>query len=268
MARMGARAGGRGSAGFLLWPFYAISYEKGGRDVAGLVTENLPDLLEARFFAFTNEDHELDLRVWRLLPGRYQVVLRPFDPGDEKMEPYFDEELHLVRGSPLNLELPPHQEVLLTIKPVELDEVDRHRPDLAVSLDTVDIVYNRHLVVKVHNLGSAPAENVLVRIRDASTGAVVPMGEQRIDLIKAPVDFRPRFGTVQIDNIYSMAQGVIIEVDPDGEIDDLNPFNNRLVLTDGHIFGPRAIGAERAARRAVAEEVEWTDLDLVEPPKQ
>jgi len=248
-SRMGARVSNRGSMG-IMWPLYGLSYTKGARDLAALVTENLHDRLTARFYAFTDTPLEVEANVWRLHPGTYRVALS--SDKDDNGEPDgvpMASNTRLLRGAPLSFTLPARQSAILSITPVNVRAPDYNKPDLAISLDTVDVVYNRHLCVKVHNLGMRPAENVLVRVRDAASGKVIPMGEQRIARIEAPLDFRPRYGFVQFDNIYAIARGVVVEIDPEGEIDDLNPFNNRLTLTDAHVLGPGRIGAERQAHR-------------------
>jgi hypothetical protein len=218
--------------------------------MAALVTENLHDRLTVRFYSFSDQPLQVEANVWRLHPGTYRMMLR-LDKNDdgEPEDTLRKEKVQLVRGAPLAFTLPPRQSSILSLTPIRAQPPDYAKPDLAISLDTVDAVYNRHLVVRVHNLGTRPAENVLVRVRDAASGEIVPMGEQRIARIDAPLDFRPCYGFVQFDNIYAVARGVIIEIDPKGEIDDLNPFNNRLTLTDAHILGPRLIGAERRAHR-------------------
>ena len=157
--------------------------------------------------------------------------------------------MHLERGAPLSLTLPPQQVSVLDIQALETHPPDFDKPDLAVSLDTVDVVFNRHLIVNVHNIGAAPAESVQVRVRDAASGKIIPTGEQVIERIEAPTDFEPRSAMLQLDNVYATARGMIVEVDPENEIDELNPYNNRVVLDDGHVLGPKPVGAERKTRR-------------------
>lgn len=257
-SRLGMRPSGRSTAGYLVYPLHGISYERGAREVAALVTENLHNRLDVRFYAFTDDEHELDARLWRLHPGTYEVTLaaKEYDAQDGG-EVLMQEEVHLQRGAPLSLTLPGRQTAKLSIRPINVSEPNFDAPDPAISIDTIDHVYNRHLVIKVYNLGTQPAEDVLVRVRDLASGEVLPMGEQRIDVIEAPLDFEPRYRTVQIDNFYTMARGVIIEVDPDGEIDELNPYNNRVVLEDAHLFGPEPIGAERRAYRLHPAPGQW-----------
>jgi hypothetical protein len=218
--------------------------------MAALVTENLHDRLTVRFYSFSDQPLLVEANVWRLHPGTYRMTLNSEENDDGEPEHALSEQkVRLLRGSPLAFTLPPRQSSILSLTPIRIQPPDYAKPDLAISPDTVDVVYNRHLVVKVHNLGTRPAENVLVRVRDAASGEIIPMGEQRIARIDAPLGFQPRYGFVQFDNIYAVARGVIIEIDPEGGIDDLNPLNNRLTLTDAHVLGPRPLGAERRAHR-------------------
>ena len=94
------------------------------------------------------------------------------------------------------------------------------------------MVYGEHLVVKVYNLGIKPAQNVLVRVTDARSGQPVMAGEQRIARIDPPLDMAPKYVGVEFKNINANSYGhLIIEVDPGHEIDDMNPYNNRVELS-------------------------------------
>lgn len=238
--RMGAKASDRGSA-YLVWPEYAVTYTAGADDVAAIVTENRTDAVAIKLFPFTDQAHHTQLRLWRLHPGMYQLTLT--GPDDQ---PIAQRKIDLIRGTFVDLTLPPQQISTLNITAIETHAPDFTKPDPAISLDTVEVVYARHLIVKVHNLGTLPAESVTVRVRDARTNAVIPRGEQTIERIAPALDFQPSYQAVQFDDIYAITRGIIVEVE--SETPDLNPWNNRVELTDANILGPDYIGIERRAR--------------------
>ena len=96
-------------------------------------------------------------------------------------------------------------------------------------MGSVELVYGDHLVVRVYNNGTRPIPDCLVRVRDGRSGKVVVNGEKRTGVIEAPIDLRSRFRTVEFKNINCSTYGrIIIELDPDNEIDDLNRYNNRV----------------------------------------
>ncbi len=230
-ARLGALAANRGSSG-LVWPNYGLSYVRGADQVAALVTENVPNRLTARLYPFTDAPHPLTLRVWRMDPGRYRVTLFADANDDGAPEEILQtREAALDRGAFVDLTLPPRRCSILRIEPVETRPTDFDLPDAAVSPLDTELVYGEHLVVKVHNIGRKPVENLLVRVRDGRSGRVVVSGEQRIARIDPPLDLKPRVVGVEFKNINAATCGsILVEIDPDRECPDLNRHNNRLEL--------------------------------------
>jgi hypothetical protein len=231
-ARMGSLAANRGA--LVRWPLHAISYTKGANDVAALVSENLDTKITARFYPFTDGPHDMQLRVWRLNPGTYQVTLSR-DKNDDGIADaggtLMQKPMEFERGSYLDLTLPPREVSLLSITPIKTHAMNYDRPDPAISPRTVGFVYADHVVVHVHNLGTRPVENLLVRVRDGRSGQVIVNGEQRIARIEAPLDLKPKEKAVEFKNVDANTYGsLIVEIDPDGEVDDLNRYNNRVVL--------------------------------------
>ena len=231
-ARMGALAANRGASS-LVWPRYGISYTRGEGEIAALVTENLDNHLTARFYAFADKPHEVEARVWRMEPGTYRVSL--FDDKNDDGQPegkLMEKEMTLDRGAFVGFTLPPRQSAILRIEPIRTQPVNYDQPDAAISLMDTELVYGEHLVVRVHNIGRKPIENLLVRVRDGRSGQVVVTGEQTIDRIEAPLDLKPKIKTVEFKNINANTYGsIIIEVDPENRVEDLNRHNNRIVLT-------------------------------------
>ena len=79
----------------------------------------------------------------------------------------------------------------------------------------------------VHNLGTKPVENLLVRVRDGRSGKVI--GEKRIAHIDASTGLKPVKNGVEFLNFNCITDGSItVEIDPEKEIDDLNRYNNRV----------------------------------------
>lgn len=246
-SRLGEKVSDRGSA-YLTWPEYAVSFTRSADDVAALVTSNRVDGLAMRFFPFTQKPHAVQLRLWRLHPGTYQLKIMSDQNDDGQGEEQLSQEtIEVIRGQYIDFTLPPGQCSVLTLTPISIHEPDFTLPDPAISLDTIEVVYARHLVVKVHNLGSTAATDVMVRVRDARSGKVIPGGEQRIKRIEPALDFKPSYMAVQFDEIYSVTQGLIVEIE--SENPDLVPWNNRVELDDSNLLGPGYIGIEKRARQ-------------------
>lgn len=224
-ARLGAIVAQRGSSG-LLWPLHAFSFDKGANDVASLVTENTEDGFTTRLYAFTDQPHDMTLRSWRPKPGTYKLTVT--HDGKQLSEQTLD----LTRGSAFDVTIPARQQVTLSLTAVSNHELDYTLPDLAISAATCPMVYSEHQVVYVYNLGRTAVENVLVRARDLHSGEIIVNGEKRIARIEAANDLsEPQYGTVEFKNINAnILKGVIIEVDPDDAIEELIPFNNRVIV--------------------------------------
>jgi len=191
--------------------------------VAALVTENVPNRFSVKLYPFKEKPHDLRIRVWRC-NGLFDVKL-----SRESGETIWRKEMRLDRGAFVGLTLPPKQMSVLAVKPVKAEPVDFDKADPAIGLNSIELVYGGHLVVRVYNNGTQPVTDVLVRVRDARSGKIVINGEQHTGVIEAPMDLRPRFRTVEFKNLSGNAWGrVIIEVDPGHEIEDLTRHNNRV----------------------------------------
>lgn len=214
-----------------MWPLHAISFTRGANDVASLVTENLPNQLAVRFWAFTEDSHDVGLRVWRC-NGTFNVTLSHDKDNDGKPESViWSKKMSLDRGAPIDITIPAKQGVILVVTPIETQPENFDRADPAISLGSIELLYGDHLVVNVYNNGTQPVDDVVVRVRDKRTGHVVINGEKRTGPIEAPLDLTPRFKMVEFKNINCNAwDTIVIEIDPDNLIDDFNRHNNRVEM--------------------------------------
>jgi hypothetical protein len=209
--------------------------------MAALVTENLPNRVTARFWPFAGQPQppfQVQLRVWRC-HGTFKITLASDTNNDGVGEAVlWETERALTFGDYLDLNPPPRQGSVLTIAPLQVTEPDFTKADPAISRLSVEPVYGGHLVVKVYNNGRKPIpEGVLVRVRDRRTGDVIIGGEQRTAPIEAPLDLVPRWQAVEFKNFdLNTYDTVIIEIDPERQVDDFNRHNNRVELTNRSTF--------------------------------
>ncbi len=228
-ARLGAMPAERGAAG-CFWPRHGLSYTKGSEQVAALVTTNTDTKLVTRFYSFNDKPNSMQVRLWRLLPGTYRLTLSNDKDNDGAPEgPILSREIEVDRGVYVDLELPPMQGALLSLEAIRTEQPNYDLPDPALSLEDFYLEYGDHLHFQVHNIGSKPVENLLVRIRDGYTGAVV--AEKTIAHIDPPLDLMPRTEAVEIQNLNAITRdGIIVELDPDKKNPDLNRYNNRVIF--------------------------------------
>jgi hypothetical protein len=220
----------RAGDGGCFWPRHGLSYVRGGEQVAALVFDNTERSLAARLYCFADKPHDLGLRVWRLDPGVYRVTLHHDRDNDGKPEEeILSREMDLERGASVDLPLPPRQGSILAFQAVRAAKPVYDLPDPAVCLEDVYLEYGDHLHVNVHNIGVQPVKDLVVRVSDGHTGAVV--GERVIPHIPAPLDLLPKTELIEIQNVNAITKGsIVIELDPDRKHPDLNRFNNRVAF--------------------------------------
>jgi hypothetical protein len=225
-ARLGAMAGNRGANGNF-WPRHGISYTAGADDVAALVTTNTTAALTVQFWSFAATNKPLSARVWRLWPGEYEISLAQLPGTDGRPGATLSKERRrLERGAPLTLSLPPRTGVVLEIKALTNQPPVFDLPDPAIGLEDVKVEYaSGHLQVTVHNIGTQPASNVMVRVTDTFGGRII--AEQLIPRIEAPLDLKPRSVRLEFHNVDCVTRNRLrVELVAKEGAADLNPFNN------------------------------------------
>ncbi|MHC4884386.1 MAG: hypothetical protein ACYTGH_04800 [Planctomycetota bacterium] len=229
-SRLGATVANRGSS-YIMYPYHAISFTKGTDQVASLVTENLENRMAVRLYPFTAKELPVQIRTWRL-NGRFTVTLADDTDNDGKADAVrWSREMDLETGSAIDLVLPAKQGAILSATLIKAKVVDYAAADPAISLDTCELVYGDHLVVKVYNNGLRPVKDLLVRVCDAKTGRVVANGEKRIAEIEAPTDLVPRWKRVEFKNINCNTWGAFsIEIDPEKKAEDRTRLNNKVLF--------------------------------------
>jgi len=228
-ARLGSLAVQRG-ASELFWPRHGLSYTKGSHQVSALVTQNTDTTLQSRFYSFADKNHDLELRVWRLLPGTYKATLSHDRNDDGVAEAAISKQtLALDRGAYVNLTLPPRQSSILNIEAVKTHEPAYDLPDPSIGPADLHLESGGTLHIKVHNVGTRPVENLSVRATDVQTGTVI--GQATVDTIPPPLDLQPKISLLAIPNADALSKGTIaVELDPERKHPDMNRYNNRVVF--------------------------------------
>jgi hypothetical protein len=207
-------------------PPLAVSWEGLDAEVAALVLEATPQKLRVAAYNFDSKPRKVRMRVWELAPGKYRLREGPAADRDDRIdgEPV-TRELALQRSSPIELLLPAQKVQIVEIEQQESRSRPELLPDLAVG--DGDIFYDKatdRLKVVVHNIGSAAAENVLVRF-EASDGRL--LGERVIARLEAPLDLKPKTAVVWLPQPTLHPVGSItVRIDPAGKIVEITKENN------------------------------------------
>ncbi len=227
---LGSRPSDRGGDGNF-WPRHALSYERGADNLAALVLENTEKNIKALFWAFDTKDHPLKMRVWRLPPGEYKLGLHDDPDGDGRPNGTIREwTAKLERYSPVDIVFPPSKQVLFTVDAIKTEPMNYDRPDLAIGPEDVYLEFaSGHLHVTVHNIGNKPADKIVLHAYDVETGKLVDTAT--IEHLHPPLDLKARKEKVEFHNLDSrIYKTVEVVIDPEGKIDELTKFNNRVMI--------------------------------------
>jgi len=210
------------------YPEHAVSYKGIGEEVAALVTANRPDRVSIVFFNTDKAERQVTFRLWQIKRGVFTVKRGPDKDQDDRIDAGHaaTEDRLLTRGDSIRVTLPPRTGYVIDLSLKEARPALKARPDLALSQREVHTDLNAgHATVVVHNIGLAPAENILVRLVDAATGDLV--SEQTIPRIEAPLDLNPRSVRLQFVNVDTAPHGrVRAIVDPENRIPEADEHNN------------------------------------------
>jgi hypothetical protein len=205
-----------------IYPGQAVTWEGFGEDYAAAVLVNRPDRLRALVYNFREEPMTGAMRVWRLRHGRYEVTVGPDADGDHAMdEATSTRALELAKADRVPVELAPRSVTVMEAQQVEALDSIFTRADLAVA-GRETAVNDGSVQAVLHNIGSAPAEDVVVAV-------LGPAGEQlgraAVETIEAPLDLQPRRVPVTIE-VEDLPDGWQVAVDPQNAIPEIYEGNN------------------------------------------
>lgn len=216
-------------------PRIDASWEGIGTVAMPIILEGTTSRVKAAIYNFQEQPLDVAMRVWRLAPGQYRVSVGVDQNGDDEIDGEAEvREMGLQRASRIFLTLTPRE--VTVVEAVQVggaarDEPMPHptgpAPDLAVGEGDAwyDLATDR-LKVRVHNVGSAAAENVRVSF-NAPDGSL--LGEAVIPRLDAPLDLVPKTATVWLPApLRHPVEHILVTVDPRNEIREINEENNRI----------------------------------------
>jgi hypothetical protein len=228
--------GGCGSG--MEYPYYAVTWSGTSRDFAAVVTDATRRSLKVLAYNFEPVGRKVELRLWRLEPGKYRMRVGPDMDGDGRHDVEAPEQVVEVkeRGTPVEVELTGRELLLIQLAQVEKGEPARQNlPDLALTDGDVEVRpfepragRTVTLLVTVHNIGSAPAEKVTVVLEEGDQR----LDEEVIENLDAPNDLEPKVAELAIVWTPKLARthNLKLVVDPENAIDEINGSNNTVEL--------------------------------------
>jgi hypothetical protein len=160
--------GGVPSAREHIVPNFAVSYEGFNAELAALVVDDTPERLRWVGYNFDAQPQSGRLRVWRLVPGTYEVRMGPDENDDDRIDgddaAALRVELKRVEAIPVSL--PVRKSFVVEAKLVERDVPLHDRCDLAIThLDAAR--EGGRLTVVAHNLGRVATGAFQAVLKDA-----------------------------------------------------------------------------------------------------
>ena len=206
------------------WPQMAVSWEGTGYDFAALVLESTPQRLKVLAHNF-GPSRTVTMRIWELARGTYELRVGPDGNRDDAMDKAgVARRVAVDRATRIPIELMPNELTVIELRQLESRPAGK-RPDLAISHEDVTLSADRKTVtVVVHNIGSAPAEGVLVLVEDAGGG---DLGSGDIERILPPDDLEPKTVRLTIPLRRPASTQWRLIIDPESKLDEITRDNNR-----------------------------------------
>lgn len=224
-----ARLGGIAHANQQIYAGHALSWENTRGQLAALVSRAKPDELEVTVFNLGETLRDVQMRVWQLENGLYEVTAGLDLNDDGQVDLGLNRRtLSLKRHSTIPLTLRGGKSTIIKARQKEKGTPVWQLPDLA--LGPQDFRYQADSDrgnVTLHNLGSVPSHPFRLQIRNAGGDVIF---ERRISSLPAPLDLRPRTIVVPLSGLRAAGGGPRLHLQilagPDAE--EITTGNNSL----------------------------------------
>lgn len=217
---------GGGVGGALLAPSY--TYSGLGRDFAAVVTRSNMTGAKIVLYGFYNESRQASLIPWALeIGGEYTLTGGPDEDGDGEMDSQ-EQRVNFTftsRGMEVPFILPGRIEYVLRIERTEEGGGNVLLPDPAFGDEEVEVLEEDNAVVTwVHNIGSAPVQNLTVALMDKDE----VVAEGTLETLPQPENLTP---SVVPCRLYLLKEqrgpkNYTVVIDPEGIITEITEVNN------------------------------------------
>jgi len=215
---------------------YAVTWSGTTRDFAALVLKATSNFMKVLVYSFEPAERTVRLRLWKLEPGTYRVRVGADRDGDGGFDLDASEQIVTIdeRGTAIDAKLAGRRQLLIEITQTEKGTSrPRHLADLA--LTEADVIVQpaeprageeAALRVTIHNIGSAPAQNVAVALIENNKR----IDDQVLDSMAAPNDLERKIGTATLTwnpNI-PRTYRFTVTLDPEDTIKEITEVNNSI----------------------------------------
>jgi len=220
---------------FFGMPNFAATWENTSRLFAATVTQGSSSEFSATAYLFSDEAREVKLHLWTLdTGGDYVLQVGPsMGPGTDPTE--IDQTIPFSfnhRGEAVAFTMPPRQTISIQVRQAVMNNAKINTDVLPIDLGIAarDITYDsntKKLSVRIHNLGSSDANQILIHLNHEEK----VISSQVIDQITAPVDLVPKSVGLLFDLDQEMNPDlnpvhISVTIDPNTEIQEITKENN------------------------------------------
>ncbi|MFQ5865803.1 MAG: CARDB domain-containing protein, partial [bacterium] len=219
------------------YPFYSVTWHGLGDNFAATVLKS--DSHQVRILAYNLTDSVKvgNVAFWMLTPGVYSYVQGADKDQNGKIDKItFKDEFEVRTRSTVHaVKLPQHELQIIEVAHKHNGVTQTELADLAITDSEIHLIRKGsdiEIVLPVHNIGIAIAENVRVEVREGNDAAQKILAEIVIKEITAPLDLNPREVPVSFKLSLSdlNLDNLTIVIDPENEIPEITESNNQIVV--------------------------------------
>ena len=180
---------------------------------------------EAMCYSFYDVRRDLAMRLCRIQDGRYKISIHSDQEGNGNAgDIIWETEKDLRRFDVVTVPVPPQTPVVIRVEQIKKHDRPAAMPDLAV--DSWDVVRSgTNITVLVHNIGNAPAKDIVVRLVDGEN----TIENRMIESLDPPTDFVPKKMAVTFTKVPESRDMKVI-VDPNNAVMEIMEENNEVKL--------------------------------------
>jgi len=219
-------------------PTMTVTWDLPHVDFSALVVGASPKELRVWLYNHRPENMKVGMRLWQLLPGKYEVrygpIQRETSKNPQNSKSTIEKFILKERAGRYELDVPSRREIAIKFQLVNVLKHQEPLPDPAVCKDDITILKanEKHAALKltVHNLGSAPARKLPVVVMSGPQGKTRVIARTVIDVLPESKDLQPSTVSITLNKI-TLSPGLRIVIDPDQKIEEICKSNNEVSIS-------------------------------------
>lgn len=215
-------------------PTFSVTYDTPSTDFAALLVVATEERIRIWLYQFEDEPMPIGLQLWRLKPGRYDLLQGEQHPGEHEYQHRYAwrpaETFTLQRRAEgPTVVVPPGKVWVVDLRLVEPLTVPAASPDLAIAPRDIT-KENDELAVRIHNIGNAGSLPTKVALQARRGEGWTTIASGTVPAIDPPEDLRARLVAVRLPQPRIRPFRVV--VDPRDAQFETNEQNNNVTMVE------------------------------------